>query len=72
MKFDTETSDFSFTYEVNASIDAPSIAYFSDLFYPDGYTYVFKYDGVELQESDIDTQDSTKNYLNFKVTNADF
>ena len=41
MKFDTETSDFTFTYEVDASIDAPSIAYFSDFFYPDGYTYEF-------------------------------
>ena len=71
MKFDTQTSDFSFSYVVNTDIDAPSVGFFSEtFFYENGLNYTLATsDGTELASTAY-TVEFKDSHLTFQVTDG--
>ena len=71
MKFDTQTSDFSFSFVVNTDINAPSVGFFSEtFFYENGLNYTLTTsDGTELAQTAY-TADFKDSHLTFQVTDS--
>jgi len=67
MNFDTDTSAFTFDFEVNCDLEYPSVGFFSqEYWYENGLTYTLTAsDGTELKSPDDFTAEYKDNYLGF-------
>lgn len=70
-KFDSTTGNFDFEFEVDTSLTAPSIGFFStEYYYPNGLNYSLKSSNGSALSSSAYTADYKDNYLTFSVTDS--
>ena len=74
MKFDPDTSDFSFDFQVNTDISAPSVGFFSEtFFYENGLNYTLtSSDGTALAQPSQYTAEFKDSHLTFQVVDSSF
>ena len=72
MKFDPETSNFDFDFQVNTNIDAPSVGFFSEIFfYENGLDYTLTAsDGTTLDQPSQYTAEFKDSLLTFQVVDS--